>query len=97
MKYAVDKIIDDIVVLEEITTGEIIEKKLMELRKKVDMVYDVISKENSRNDNVILYFNFISLINPITPIIVKVTNIRIIAKTDTFSPKLSFVEITITE
>lgn len=31
MKYAVDKIIDDIVVLEEITTGEIIEKKLMEL------------------------------------------------------------------
>ena len=35
MKYAVDKIIEDIVVLENVSTGEIIEKKLNELPKGV--------------------------------------------------------------
>lgn len=46
MKYAIDRIIEDIVVLENISTGEIIEKNIKELPKGIHEGSIILSKDN---------------------------------------------------
>lgn len=46
MKYAVDRIVEDIAVLENISTGEIIEMNVKELPKNIHEGSIVINKDN---------------------------------------------------